>query len=62
MPDFREGLFILVECIVKYGTQGLFNLPTEQFNTILLTILFAMKHEKPDLMTIGLETMQSINE
>ena len=26
-----------------------------------MTILFAMKHEKPDLMELGLETMQSLN-
>ena len=29
MPEFREGLFTLVQAIVKYGTQGLFQLPPE---------------------------------
>lgn len=61
MPEFREGLFTLVQAIVQHGTQGLFQLPPEQFSTILMTILFAMKHEKPDLMELGLETMHSLN-
>lgn len=61
MPEYREGLFILVQAIVQYGTEGLFQLPPQQFSTILMTILFAMKHEKPDLMELGLETMRSLN-
>ena len=56
-PEFREGLFKLVENIVKYCTGGLFQLAADKFQTIILTILFAMKHEKPELMEIGLETM-----
>ena len=34
---------------------------SEKFQTIILTIMFAMKHEKPELMEIGLETMQALN-
>jgi exportin-1 len=60
-PEFREGLFSLVENIVKHCTSGLFSLAAEKFQTIILTILFAMKHEKPELMEIGLETMQALN-
>ncbi len=61
LPEFREGCFRLVEMIVKYCTDGLFQLSPEKFNIIILTILFAMKHEKPELMEIGLETMHSLN-
>ncbi len=60
-PEFREGLFKLVENIVKHCTGGLFQLQAEKFRTIILTILFATKHEKPELMEIGLETMQALN-
>jgi len=61
LPEFREGCFKLVEMIVKHCTDGLFQLPQDKFNNIILTILFAMKHEKPELMEIGLETMHSLN-
>jgi len=60
-PEFREGLFKLVENIVKYCTGGMFELAGEKFETIILTILFATKHEKPELMEIGLETLHSLN-
>ena len=60
-PEFREGCFRLVEKIVKHCTAGLFQLSPDKFHTIILTILFAIKHEKPELMEIGLETMQALN-
>ena len=60
-PEFREGCFRLVEMIVKHCTAGLFQLSSDKFQTIILTILFALKHEKPELMEIGLETMQALN-
>jgi len=60
-PEFREGLFKLVENIVKHCTGGLFSLDPQKFQTIILTILFAMKHEKPELMEIGLETLSALN-
>ena len=60
-PEFRESLFKLVENIVKFCTSGLFQLQSEKFRTIIHTIIFAMKHEKPELMETGLETMQALN-
>lgn len=60
-PEFRDVCFKLVENVVKHCTAGLFNLTSDKFQTIILTILFAMKHEKPELMEIGLETMQALN-
>ena len=60
-PEFREVLFRLVENIVKHCTSGLFQLSSDKFENIIMTILFAMKHEKPELMEIGLETMQALN-
>lgn len=61
-PEFREGFFTLVENIVKHCTQGLFQLDSGKFQTIILTILFATKHEKPEIMEIGLDTLYSLND
>jgi CRM1 C terminal len=60
-PEFRESLFKLVESIVKHCTTGFFQLESEKFQTIILIILFATKHEKPELMEIGLQTMCNVN-
>lgn len=60
-PEFRESLFKLVESIVQHCTAGFFQLEADKFQTIILIILFATKHEKPELMEIGLETMHIVN-
>jgi exportin-1 len=60
-PEFRESFFTLVEKIIKHCTAGLFSLNLSQFQTFILTILFAMKHEKPEAMDIGLNTMHALN-
>lgn len=60
-PEFRESFFTLVEKIVKHCTSGLFTLEFDKFNTIILTILFAIKHEKPEAMEIGLNTLHALN-
>jgi exportin-1 len=60
-PDFRDGLFKLVESIIKYCLQGLLQLSFDKFETVIMTILFACKHEKPEHMEIGLETLHTLN-
>jgi exportin-1 len=60
-PEFRESLFKLVESIVSHCTEGFFALEQDKFQTIILVILFAIKHEKPELMEIGLQTMHNLN-
>lgn len=60
-PDFREAFFLLVSNIVKHCASGLFSLEADKFQTIILSILFAMKHEKPELMDMGLLTMHALN-
>ena len=60
-PEFRECLFNLIENIVKHCTVSLFSLEFSKFSTIILTILYAIKHEKPELMEIGLNTLQALN-
>jgi hypothetical protein len=61
VPEFREGCLKLVEMTVKHCIDGLFKLSPDKFNIIILTILFAMKHEKPEFMEIGLETLHALN-
>lgn len=34
---------------------------TDKFEAIIFTILFAVKHEKPELMEIGLDTMLALD-
>lgn len=40
--------------MIKHCTQGMFNLPQETFQNIILIVIFAMQHEKPELMDLGL--------
>lgn len=60
-PDFRDAFFILIQNIVQYCASGLFQLEADKFSTIILSVLFAMKHEKPEIMEIGLNTMFALN-
>jgi len=59
-PDFREGFFYLVMNIIKHCTQGLFNLEQSTFHNIILIVIFAMQHEKPELMDLGLQSMHAM--
>lgn len=53
-PDFRSGFFTLVMNIIKHCTQGLFNLEQSVFQNVIHIVIFAMQHEKPELMDLGL--------
>ena len=59
-PEFREGFFKLVMNIIKHCTNGLFMLESEAFQRIVLTVIFAMQHEKPELMELGLDSMHAL--
>jgi len=59
-PDFREGFFTLVMNMIKHCTQGLFNLEQSTFQNIILIVIFAMQHEKPELMDLGLKSMHAM--
>ena len=60
-PEFRAGFFKLVQNIIKHCAAGLFSLEGSRFETIVLTVIFAMQHEKPELMELGLVSMQALN-
>jgi hypothetical protein len=61
-PEFREPFFILVKNIINHCTQGMFELQGQMFETIIHTVIFAMKHEKPEVMEIGLKSMFDLND
>jgi exportin-1 len=56
-PEFREGMFRLAMNMIKHCSSGLFAQSSESFQLIINTVLFAMKHTKPDLMELGNESM-----
>lgn len=59
-PEFREGFFRLVMNIIKHCAAGLFSQSSESFQTVVYTVLFAMQHEKPDLMELGNASMHAL--
>lgn len=59
-PEFREGFFRLIMHIVKHCTQGLFQLDNSSFQTVILVLIFAMQHPKPELMDIGLQALHAL--
>ena len=61
-PEFREPFFKLVHNIINHCTQGMFELDSQKFQTIILTVIFAMKHEKPEVMEIGLNSVFDLND
>jgi exportin-1 len=56
-PEFREPKFKLLESMISNCTRGLFDLEAKMFETILHTVIYAMKHKKPEEMEIGLSSM-----
>lgn len=38
----------------------MFDLDSQMFETIIHTIIFAMKHDKPEVMEIGLQSMYDL--
>ena len=46
--------------IIKHCTQGLFSLDQSIFQNVILSVIFAMQHEKPELMDLGLQSMHAL--
>ena len=61
-PEFREGFFQLVKNIINHCTHGMLELDGTQFSTLIHSVIFAIKHEKPELMEIGLKSMWDLND
>lgn len=58
--EFRTGFFKLVHNVINFCANGLFALAADKFQNLILVVIFAMQHEKPELMEIGLESMYSL--
>ena len=58
--DFRKGFFTLVKNIVYYSTPGLFDSDQQSFKTFIDSIIWAFKHDQPELAEIGLESMSEL--
>jgi hypothetical protein len=43
--------------MISFCPDGLFQLEGKMFETILHTVIYAMKHKKPEEMEIGLNSM-----
>lgn len=56
-PEFRDGIFRLAMNIIKHCSSGLFAQQSDSFTLVVDLVLFAMSHEKPDLMELGNESM-----
>lgn len=59
-PEFREGLFTLLRDIIKFSASGLFSLDASQFQNMIHSINFSMKHVKPEICDLGLEAMNEL--
>jgi len=53
-PEFREPFFTLVHNIITKCTMGLLQLQQNDFTTIIETVIFGVKHEKPEVMETSL--------
>lgn len=51
---------MLVMNIIKHCTQGLFQLEESLFRNVILIVIFAMQHEKPELMDLGLQSVHAM--
>jgi len=61
-PEFREGFFKLIHNIITYCTQGMLELQPGEISTIIETVIFGAKHEKPEVMEISLKSLWDLND
>lgn len=58
--DFRRGLFTLVKNIVFFSVEGLYQCKEELFKIFIDSIIWAFKHDQPELAEIGLQAMSEL--
>jgi len=58
--DHRVNLFKLILTITENCFQALFNIPAEQFKTVIDCIVWAIKHDLPSIFDSGLEALNLI--
>ena len=58
--DFRRGFFTLIKNIVLFSMKGLYSAGEQDFKTFIDSIIWAFKHDIPDLAEIGLQAMSEL--
>jgi Importin beta-related nuclear transport receptor len=58
--DHRVNLFKFLNSIANHCFQALFNIPPEQFKTVIDCVLWAIKHELPAIFEVGLNALETI--
>ena len=58
--DFRKGFFTLIKNIVFFATEGLFSSEGDHMKTFINSVIWAFKHDQPELAEIGLLTMSEL--
>lgn len=61
-PEHRANFFVLVQTMVKNCFQVFFQIPPDTFKTIIDCVIWAIKHELPNIYEIGLDTLNCILE
>ena len=59
-PDHRINFFAFIKAIVDRFFDSLFNIPADQFKTIIDCVIWAFKHEQVTTSEIGLDSLLSI--
>ena len=58
--DFRKGFFSLIKNIVFFSTEGVFNAEEAHFQIFIDSIIWALKHDQPELADLGLDAMTEL--
>ncbi|EGR34521.1 hypothetical protein IMG5_008700, partial [Ichthyophthirius multifiliis] len=56
-PDHRISFFRLLKAVVQNAIEALFNIPTDQFRTMIDCVVWAFKHHLPEISDIGLDVL-----
>jgi exportin-1 len=59
-PEHREYFFLLIQSMAKNCFEVFLNLESQQFQTIIDCVIWAMKHDEPKIQNIGLETLLAV--
>ncbi|CAD8069914.1 unnamed protein product [Paramecium sonneborni] len=59
-PDHRINFFEFLRSCVQYHLLGLFNMPQDQFKLMIDCIIWAFKHQVPNLQELGLDVLYYI--
>lgn len=58
--DFRRGFFTLCKNIVFYSVEGLYTSEEQLFQIFINSIIWAFKHDQPELAELGLSAMSEL--